>query len=414
MLKAASLYVVILISLVIAVISSLLITAAGFYQAGVLQKLRYQKLLQNLQSASAIVLNEHGQFVERKTDLFGDERDSVAIARDSWGIYNRCTVKSFSASDTLKRTFFSGSKFESGGRCIVLADEDRPLSVSGDTRLIGNALLPKSGIRKAFAEGKAFTGDQLVNGTISSSSRQLPPLNETLIRTLTENFSKKPQKKFMQQGKNYVRSFYEPAEVLFLDPGNRVLSETRLDGHIEIHADTLVEISANCRLENAIIYAPAIRIEKGFSGSCQLFATDSIVTGDNCTFSYPSCIGVLKEEDGKFQPKIALGAKNSFSGALFIWEKKRSSLQTLLSLGKNTEVSGELYAAGLVKFERPVMVKGMVSCHRFIMKTAVTMYENYLIDIFISRTALSKYYLSSPVFDNGWEEQEEYVLKWLN
>jgi hypothetical protein len=165
-------------------------------------------------------------------------------------------------------------------------------------------------------------------------------------------------------------------------------------------------------LENVLIFARSIVVEEGFKGNAQLFARDSIVTGTNVLFSYPSCMGIVKSSTTAGQPKISLGQNSLFAGILFTYERSRSDLQTQIALGKNSRIKGEVYASGYVKMERPVTVAGKVSCNRFIIQTATTLYENYLIDITLNRQALSKYYLGSPLFSAAKYEQK--VLKWLN
>ena len=123
-------------------------------------------------------------------------------------------------------------------------------------------------------------------------------------------------------------------------------------------------------------------------------------------------MGIIKEQNSKLQAKIVLGSSSVFSGVLFSYEEKRSDLQTMISLGKESLVKGEVYVSGFVKMEKPLTVEGKVSCNRFIIQTPTTLYENYLIDIIINRNRRSKYYLSSSLFES--EQKENRVLKWLN
>ena len=191
-----------------------------------------------------------------------------------------------------------------------------------------------------------------------------------------------------------------------------VLSGVAIKGKVILISDTVVYVKADARLEDVQIYAPGIVVSDGFKGSCQLFGRDSVTVGKNCTFLYPSFIGVFKPEDGQMQSKISLGAGTHFSGLLLSYEKKRSTLQTIISLGKDCLVQGEVYATGYIKLEKPVVVHGKLYAKRFIMQTPATLYENYLIDLVLNRKLLSGYYLSSPLFKRKTYDQN--VLKWLN
>ncbi|PIG98215.1 hypothetical protein CS542_06460 [Pedobacter sp. IW39] len=56
---------------------------------------------------------------------------------------------------------------------LYLSDEDRPVSVSGKTLLIGNGMLPKAGIKQSYAEGKPYTGiKQLLDGKLHQATER--------------------------------------------------------------------------------------------------------------------------------------------------------------------------------------------------------------------------------------------------
>lgn len=107
------------------------------------------------------------------------------------------------------------------------------------------------------------------------------------------------------------------------------------------------------------------------------FASDSLLVGNKVNFSYPSVLAVLRTERSGDQPKLVIGEEGNMEGLIFSYEKKRSPQQTLVSLGKNTKVKGEVICSGLLKLEKEVQIKGKVACNRFIMKTTQTLYENF-------------------------------------
>ncbi|MCD0487358.1 hypothetical protein LPB86_03900 [Pedobacter sp. MC2016-14] len=412
MVKAAALYIVIIIALLIGMISVSLLTIAYYYRAESQKKARTDRLCSSLESARALLLS--GDYLaydaELSKDLYGDGKDSVVLQKSGWGVYTLNTAKAFELADTLKSAFLSGISFTDPA-AIYLADEDRPLSVSGNTQITGDGELPKAGLKQSYVDGKPYAGKELIRGAIRNSTRDLPPLNEKWIKTLLDNFKRKDTLAFAVKD-SLNNSFFNPALVLKMGLADTVLSGLAIKGKVILISDTVVYIKAGAVLEDVQIYAPSIVVSEGFKGSCQLFARDSVVVGKGCTFLYPSFIGVFKPDGGRIQAKISLAAGTRFSGLLLSYEQKRSDLQTLISLAKDCLVKGEVYATGYIKLEKQVQVYGKVYAKRFIMQTPATLYENYLIDLLLNRKLLSKYYLSSPLFKRKLADQN--VLKWLN
>ena len=403
---------VIIIALLIGMISASLLTIAFYYRIESQKKARADRLGASQESSIAILLSNSFTIYDAEVlkDLYGDGKDSVVLNRTRWGVYTLNTAKAFELMDTMKRAFFSANAFTDPS-AIYLADEDRPLSVSGNTQITGDGELPKAGLKQSYVDGKPYAGKELIKGAIKNSTRDLPPLDEDLLKKILDNFERKDTLAFALQD-SIVNSFFNPVLVYKMGLKDTVLSGFAIKGKIILISDTVVYIKADAVLEDVQVYAPGIVVSEGFKGSCQLFARDSVSVGKNCVFSYPSFIGVFKPEDGTMQSKISLGAGTHFSGLLLSYEKKRSALQTIISLGKDCLVQGEVYATGYIKLEKPVVVHGKVYAKRFIMQTPATLYENYLIDLVLNRKLLSGYYLSSPLFKRKTTDQN--VLKWLN
>lgn len=403
---------VVIVSLLIAVISGSVLTIAYFYKAEMQKKMRLEKLTANLESGITILLSPNHKASDQKqlVDLFKEQKDSVLLAQIQWGVFELNTVKAFELKDSIKKSFFSGTSFEDPA-AIYLADEDRPLSVSGKTKITGDGELPKAGLKQAYVDGRAYEGKELIKGKIKSSSRSLPNLNDEMVQAIVKHFNQKDETSLPMLD-SVQNSFFNETRSYKIKTGQQNLGQMKLIGKIILFSDTIITINASTYLEDIQVYAPAILIEDGFTGSCQLFARDSIVIGKNCDFRYPSFAGVFKSDTSKIQTKLKIGEGSSFSGILLCYEKKRSELQTLISLGKDCKIQGQVYANGYLKLDKQVAIKGKVYATRFIMQTPATLYENYLIDVELNRTALSKYYLSSGLFNAA--KSENHILKWLN
>src|SRR5690606_35636940 len=118
---------------------------------------------------------------EQRMDLYGEGADSISLQQEKWGLFTLAAIKSFKNQDTLRKAFLIGRETHQDKTVLYLADEDRPLSVSGSARITGETLLPKAGIRQAYVEGRPYSGKELVYGTIKDSDRKLPSLNEEIL-----------------------------------------------------------------------------------------------------------------------------------------------------------------------------------------------------------------------------------------
>lgn len=412
MLKAGALYFSIIVAFIIAMICASLIMLAAHYRGSYMKEMRMARLSRNMDSGVAYVLAENESTDHNITalDLFNDQTDSVLLEKKHWGIFSLATVKSFVLSDTLRRSFMMGLETTNDALAVYLSDEDRPLSVSGDTRITGNVEVPKAGMRKSYVESRPYSGDQLVYGKISDSKRTLGGLEKKWIKEIEDKLDFDPSQLPVLKTEEERVSFFAAAKEFNVSGLSKL--DHNLSGQVVLYSDTVVKISADAKLDNTVIYAKAIVVADGFKGNCQLFARDSIIVGNNAVLSYPSVLGLVSKEKMVDQSKIVLGDNVVFDGIIFSYEPKRSALQTLVALGENTIVKGEVYVTGLLKLAKKVKVEGKVSCNRFIMKTPTTLYENFLVDVTLNRKARNRVYLSSAIFTGTTGNNK--ILRWEN
>lgn len=416
MVKSSALYLVIVIALVIGILCSSLIVTAYFYKLQYQQKFRYDQLEANRNSAVNILLGSGEDLKEEKSfSLFGGDADSVSISRIPWGIYDVGLVRAHIRHETLFKAFSIANALDSAKwAALYLIDEDRPLSVSGNTMIRGQVFVPKAGIKEAYVDGQAYKGDKrIVNGTIHNSERTLPALQQNRLGLLQAmNASAKATDTILPHADSLNVSFFKSGKVINFKKKVTGIAHIRLTGHIILLSDTTVVIDNSARLENVLVFAKAIQIKDGFTGTCQLFATDSIGVGKNCTFSYPSCLGVIRNHNDKStQGRIRIGENTAVTGTLFTYEKEKSQLQTLIDIASGVKVYGQVYCMGLLKFNKSAGIYGSVFTNRFLYKSTYTTYENYLINIRLDANGLSPYYLTSPLLPVSGKRQ--HVLQWL-
>jgi len=418
MLKASSLYLVIMISLIISVICSALIIAAYLYYAQYQAKFRADKLQSNVNSGINILLaTRDSVYKEGKSfSLFDNQDDSVFLRKENWGAYDICTVKAFTSTDTVFRVFSVARTIDSTKwSALYLIDEDRPISVSGKTRINGNAYLPKAGIRPAYVDNEAYTGDpKIVSGTIRESARKLPPLQESRLGQLEHYFGLLAGRAVHAFTADSIgNSFRENARIFSLGKRIDSIEHVSLRGKIILCSDTTLLIDGSVSLKNVLVFARAIVIKNGFHGQCQLFARDSISIQRDCSFDYPSVIGLIRTTSSTTQSpqRLNIGENSRISGLVFTYEKDMHQLPPIISMDKNSVVTGQLYSQGILNLRKNTTINGSVYTNRFLYKSDFTMYENYLINAAIDGPALSRYYLVSDLVPAA--RKQNCILQWL-
>ena len=201
-------------------------------------------------------------------------------------------------------------------------------------------------------------------------------------------------------------SFQQQASLLY--EGNELQLHDSYSGQLFIYADSLVEIDATAELHDVIVHAPVIKIEKGFRGSGQFFASDSLVVGENCELQYPSVLGAYNNEKEAF---VGIMKGTSISGMLFCQASlKKRTFATHLFMDEGVELQGELYAGDANLEMRSVVVKGSTYCDRFVLHTRSSVYENHLIDVQLNREALPAPFVASELHQLPGEKT---IAKWL-
>ncbi|MBB3058140.1 hypothetical protein [Mucilaginibacter gotjawali] len=419
MLKASAMYIVIIIALVIGVLCSSLIVAAFFYRMEYQKKFRYDQLDNNLNSGVNILLagSDTSYLSSRTMSLFNNGTDSVSLKRTFWGMYDIGTSVAFIQKDTLYKTFSIAYSIDSSKwAALYLIDEERPLSLSGKTAIVGDVYVPKAGVTTAYVDNKAYLGDKrLIAGKKNNSDKTLPPLAEGRLAEFEQfiNTNHSGDSSFNRID-TLKQSFLLPTKYFNFKNKVQTLSNINLSGNVILFSDTTINIDSTASLNSIIIYAKGIHIKSGFHGSAQFFARDSISVDSNCLFSYPSCLGVLRfDKPGTVpvQEKIHLGNHTIFRGILFTYEKTETSLKPLIDLGRGVKIAGQVYSQGIMRTKDAVEVAGSVFTSQFLYQNSFTLFQNYLINITMNSKALSPYYLTGDLTPVAGKKKK--VLQWL-
>lgn len=418
MIRSSALYMVIVMALVIALICAALVGAAGFYQLQYLKKFRSGRLHNDLISAQNLAL-QHGRLPERdfRAALFDAAEDSIAIESYAWGLYDVALCRAFLQSDTVRSAFLMARVPDSlSSPALYITDEDRPISVSGKSRISGAAYLPKAGIEAAYVADRSYEGDKrLVIGEKRVSGKTLPALNAGRLLNIDNYYAGANQKTEAGISKESLNaSFQRQPAILHLDKNASVL-QTSFTGHILIQSDTLITIDSSARLSQVIVCAPAVRIMSGFQGDCQIFVTDSARIGERSILRYPSAIVAVRQSApvAGQPPRITLEKGASLYGSICCYDAtSNTSIKPVIDLGSHVILDGHIYTNGYLNYHPEVQINGSLYTGRTLFQSNYARFENYLIDIQIDIRKRSKYYLSSDLFPDATGPYQ--ILQWLN
>lgn len=426
-LKAGALISVITASIIIALfIGTMLLMLRGQLMMNS-QALRQNRLERNLRSSIQLLLSQDftgADSLSQFLDLYDEGIDSVHIRHYPWGIYQIGVARSYLRQDTLYRHFLIGKSIpQQDEYALYLADDERPLSVSGKTSIHGKAFLPPAGLRKSYIENSSFEGDSIVYGPIANSSKMLPPLQKAILDYLANLIAQegdssvdRPGRQAMQLPDTLTQSFELPP-VIFYYPDSIKLSETHLDGAIIVLCDKKIHIDKSASLNNILVFAPTITIGEGFNGNGQFFATDSLIVGKGSRLAYPSVLGLTRRKEGSQESQlpdrsyIRVGESTKVEGIVFSHDE--APLEELLNrviIDENAEVTGELYADGLLELKG--IVVGTTRCKRFVLQTSSTYYDNFLLNAKLNFHERSSFYLGSPLIGSSMNRQQ--VMKWVD
>ncbi|WP_285060250.1 hypothetical protein [Pedobacter ginsengisoli] len=411
MIRASALYISLIVSILIVLVCGSMLLIGFTYRMQERKQERAQLLRENVASAMLILMQQDFKAdTAQQLSLYGKEKDSVSLEKKAWGIYELGLAASWINADTLRKAFLIGTPLTDSLKVLYLADEDRPMSITGKSLIKGTAYLPKSGIKAAYVESSGYADKTLVYGATRDSERDMPAPDAGLLKSLEDLPAFASDADRLQD--TVENSFFNPVRRLHVEKDDVFVSGFKAKGHVIISSDSMLVVDKDCMLDGVILVAPYVKIEDNFSGRLQVVATDSIAVGNEVKLSYPSALLVLKNDTAKHQVKIAVGRKSVIEGALFAWEKERSVLMPLIQVGEEAVIKGEVWSKGYVALSKTARVNGSVSAIRLMARVASAIYENYLIDVKLDKTALPKYYLSSELLNK--QVKSGRLLCWVN
>lgn len=399
-LDGSALKLTVIISLAISILLGSLIYLYAFYKQQSDRIHAETTILQLMESATSFAQSTYLDNIDTVLRDFLQKDDSLRIQKSTWGLYDKIQIRAYNGRDSLYKAFLLGRE-STDSTVLFVADEDRNLSISGKTEIVGTGFIPQAGIKPTFVDGDYYSGkEEMIQGKLKYSDRDLPGFDSERLKFYTNDMEYSPLD-FQQLPRHLSVSHHIPT-AYYRSANEITLSSYELTGNIIISSDTVIHIAASSTLQGIICIAPTIKVDDGFHGQVQLFATDSIHIGERLSLQYPSAI-VLNPEAKPSKNKqitatdhrIHIGKESEIHGVVFLAEAKRSTIPHIMEFEKDCTVYGDVIAFGILKYHKPMKVMGSTYCYRFITQTPSSLYENYLIDLDLNRLKRSAHYLES-------------------
>lgn len=420
MLRGGSLFYALAITVIMGLVSGSLLLSAHYTQLSLQRDEIREKVIRNSMSGLEILLHEPSytqSYSSNDIDLFGNGTDSVFLQLKTWGAFEIAISRAHNRSFAHQRIAAVGwQNEETDHTALILADLDRPLSITGATKLSGDCYLPKAGIQRAYIEGQNYSGDKMVYGDIKISGRFLPAYNDSLVKRLLLLFTFRPgandsaiSLEEFQQSDSISNSFLDKTLYIFSDGAIPVTQ--KIEGHVCIISSKAIRVSKSSQVHHALLIAPRIEIEAGSSGDFQAFARDTLVVGKETHLDYPTILGIIATKRAPDVAALLIGEKVKIYGQLFACATETDfRKRVLISTAKESLVYGEIYSAGLVDHKGTVY--GAITCAKFELKTASAEYENHLMNAVIDRPKRSREYVASALARKRTDRKN--IVQWLH
>lgn len=397
-----------------------LLTIVSIVLAGMFQMSTLNKNLESKFEIESILVNNsksgiayaQAYFLElepnKKTTvcLFNEGIDSVMLSKKSWGAYQIIESKAVHQQQSFTKQVMVGSDSKSELPNLYLANQGRPLSVCGTTKIEGKAYLPESGIKRAYIGGTSYQGDKLIYGSKQNSEKQLPSINDELILQMNLVEGEK------MEWDNELESFncpFDSIPVHFYSNQPIVVDHQKLTGQIIIESTDSVLVTVNSILKDVIIKSPKIIIESGFRGNLQCLASEKIEIQSDVILEYPSVLGLVESEQKDESATIIIDENAQVVGTVFLLSEAPNFRQPIqLSIQKNAILNGLVYCNGETELKGEI--NGSLYTQSFYLKTASSGYQNHLLDAKITNN-LPKEFIPISLLE---ESNKVKIIQWLN
>lgn len=370
--KASSLSYALLIITLLGVFLSSLILLVSLYNRTYIKLEKENDLIDDAHSVVNYSLVKHSQLSNEFQELDLGLTSKVLLRKKKWGALTQIQYKVFRDTDTLKETLFVNTK-KADEFSIFLANSNDHLSIGGETELEGDIKIP-------FGELKKLNLSYQKNILSHTGKILKSEGNLTKIECFTEpnDFIEVSELDLYEEHRN---SFFNKTKRI--EVNSEELENVRLSGNYIIESKRALKIKSNNYLEDVIIKAPKIIVEKGFKGVLQIIADEKMVIEESVKLGYPSVIQVANKNK---TIDLEIKKNSTVLGALIGVSDKDSDKNNGV-ISENTLIMGDLYFEGMLDFKGEMY--GTIYTNGFYVKTLEAEYKNAVIGLKVKKISKS-------------------------
>ena len=329
-------------------------------------------------------LDEEGGL--RLYDGLPDSR--VRIAVRPWGLYEAVRVEAADPRIAPTRLFGSAAPFacppdESGG--LWYATDAASLSLAGRTALHGRLRLPRHGVQYGQIRSVFFRGERIEGARTAYAGKELPPVRTDARRTTDGLLRLLETPGVWTPAPDSLSVGFGETEPRLVDAGN-LRPGARVEGMAVLLGEK-VSLDSACRLRDVLVVGRTIRVEDGFCGTVQLFASDTVLIGRRVTLDYPSGVFVARENPDRY---IEIGPHSRVEGYAIVDGDGRPDVKHANYRQDRTAVlRGLLWADGAAQVQG--IVSGCMAANRLVYYSPEGYYEDMLYDLTLLENPATAY-----------------------
>jgi hypothetical protein len=362
------------------------------YQNLLNSKLEFRETLINTNNASFKYYATNPNLLEFnntiETDIFNNDV-STYIIKKKWGFYDVLSSKTIFKGDTINKIGMIGNiNSDKDSPTLFVTDYDKPLKLSGKTKIIGTSKIPNGFIEQAYINGQTGNSIQISGKQLISEDR-MPQLNTSLEMDINR-YKMVSIDEF--ESNTIINSF--DSETIVIDISN--LSELRdisVKGNIIVFSSGKVKVSNTAQLHDIVLMANDVIIETNFKGNLQIIAKNGVVIEEHAVLKYPSSLYLENDIDSikvHFKPSSSIAGGVIINGSTY-----QGSLKRQLIIDESSTLYGSVYCYGKTQLQGAVI--GQLYTDRFFLKTQSSDYENIILNGLINGDSLPENFVQLPI-----------------
>jgi cytoskeletal protein CcmA (bactofilin family) len=359
----------------------------------------YKEAIQNVLYGFDYSATQNIPYDQVQAYTFSENKlENTSLLKQHWGVFDLLTVTSTVKNEMFQKVGLLGGQYIKRD-ALFLKDNNHPLVLVGETKIIGNASLPKSRVKTGYIAGESYHGNRLIYGNEKQSTETMPTIqNIAYIKNLIEqNFHSDSIAYFeLEDGLQKKQSFTQPIAYHYTN-SSISLKNIALQGNIVIQSNSSIQIDASATIEDVIFIAPKVEISTKVKGNFQVFASKKITVAKNCSLNYPSALVVMDKNKTKNNTDEDSGIfidENSTIKGVIVYkntlEENKTNFRPQLTLSEKSTVTGEVYCNQNIELLGSVL--GTVYTHKFIVKKFGSVYINHIYNGTINSKKLPQQY----------------------